>query len=105
MPRILFGLAVVYVAVLLYTVFDVIQRPAERVRVMPKVAWILVAVFVPVVGLVLWYVFGRGAPPQAPAPGLAPDDDPEFLRKLSEDLDFERQRRRNRGGNEDPHNT
>lgn len=90
------GVIVIYVAVVLYSVFDVAIRPADRVRVMPKVAWIAVLLVVPVVGIVLWFLFGRGAAPVEPTRVVAPDDDPDFLRKLSEDLDWEKQKKRDR---------
>ena len=75
-------------------------------RSIPKSAWILVIVLLNVVGVGLWFLFGRpryasadasvrpvrpGGPmagPNRPAPAggyrrsVAPDDDPQFLRNL-----------------------
>jgi len=55
--------------------------PEPQVRAIPKPLWLLVIVLFPVVGAVLWFVFGRDR--QAPVVRrTAPDDDPEFLRSL-----------------------
>lgn len=55
--------------------------PEQQVRGIPKPLWLLVILFFPVVGAVLWFAFGRdrGAPRVR---RTAPDDDPEFLARL-----------------------
>jgi hypothetical protein len=55
--------------------------PEPQVRAIPKPLWLIVILLFPVVGAVLWFVFGRdrGAPVVR---RTAPDDDPDFLRNL-----------------------
>lgn len=101
MPRFLVAAVVLLVAITLYGVFDCLLRDREHIRIMPKWAWALVILFVPVVGVVLWYVFGRSSfTPREPAGPPAPDDDPEFLRKLSDDLAAEQRREQRRAQEE-----
>ena len=80
-------------------VFDVIGAPAMAVRSLPKMVWLLVVVVVPILGGLLWLVFGRprlagGRWGRQP---VAPDDDPRFLRELDEQAWRERMRRRRDG--------
>ena len=66
------------------TVFAASAKPNE-VRVLARWVWILLIVLVPVLGALLYLVMGR--PMQAPSTKqIAPDDDPEFLRRLAEKL-------------------
>lgn len=84
MPRLLLLLAVVTFSV--WALIDVLQTPDLRVRVLAKPLWSLV-VLVPVLGPAAWFLQGRTSEPsrvQAEPRPLAPDDDPEFLRKLRE---------------------
>ncbi|TDC77530.1 PLDc_N domain-containing protein [Micromonospora sp. KC606] len=58
-----------------------------QVRALPRVVWVPLILFVPLVGSVAWFLAGR---PVAAAGGrarhrsVAPDDDPEFLRSIDE---------------------
>jgi hypothetical protein len=80
----------VVIGVTVYALVDCWGSDGPSVRLLPRPLWFLV-VLVPVVGPVLWLVAGRPRElPAAPAARpLAPDDDPEFLRRL----DMERRRR------------
>ncbi len=82
MARLLFFLLVVTVGV--WAILDVGQTPPERVRGLSKSAWSFV-VLIPVLGAAAWFLQGRAPLPttakQQPRP-LAPDDDPDFLRRL-----------------------
>lgn len=80
MPRLLSLLTVVTLS--LWALIDVAQTPALRLRMLAKPLW-AVLVLVPVLGPAAWFLQGRA--PQPSAAGvrpLAPDDDPEFLRRL-----------------------
>lgn len=105
MSRILLGAIVIYVAVALYSVFDAAVRDNDQIRIMPKAAWIAVIILVPLVGLLLWFLFGRGTTGSAPARGVAPDDDPDYLRKISEDLDWERRKKQGHNNPDEPGET
>jgi len=88
MFRLLFGLGVVVVILTVYTLVDCALFDRNRVRGVPRWAWILMIIFLPVLGAVLWLLIGRGRRSAAgPAGGrvtrqMAPDDDPDFLRGL-----------------------
>jgi hypothetical protein len=75
-----------------YALFSCIQTPDEDVPHLPKLVWIVLIVFVPFVGPIVWLLMARtqggggreavvrpsrpaGRPP-------APDDDPDFLKSL-----------------------
>ena len=90
-----------------YALIDLATSPSEQVRALPRLVWLLVILVLPVVGAVAWLVLGRpvsargggngggglrsrlpGPEPRGPsgyaAGPIAPDDDPDFLRKLDE---------------------
>ncbi|GAA1221250.1 PLDc N-terminal domain-containing protein [Rhodoglobus aureus] len=83
MPRLLVVLAFALVAVDVFAVVDVILIDRSRVRAMPKVLWVLVILLLPVIGVVLWFMLGKA---RSAGVGrtrtVAPDDDPDFLRKM-----------------------
>jgi hypothetical protein len=85
MPRLLIGLAVVLVIITVYALVDCSLLPRERIRGLPRWAWVLVILFVPVIGPVLWLLVGRGrrsAGIRRTTRTSAPDDDPDFLKNL-----------------------
>ncbi|MEV6629207.1 PLD nuclease N-terminal domain-containing protein [Actinoplanes sp. NPDC051470] len=60
---------------------------ADRVRNLPRALWVLVVLFVPLIGPMAYYLWGRpvaahGVNPYRPRPA-SPDDDPEFLRSMN----------------------
>jgi hypothetical protein len=126
-------IVVVQVALTVFCLVDCIQSPSAGVRTMPKWAWIVLILFFPSVGPVAWLIAGRppklaggtsafrdtGQPagPARPVAGRrsAPDDDPEFLRRMAEAVadearlrrwedDLHRRERERRDG-EDPNRT
>ncbi|MER7456283.1 PLD nuclease N-terminal domain-containing protein [Micromonospora sp. NPDC126480] len=68
------------------------------IRALPRIAWVLIILFFPLVGSIAWFVAGResgAGRPRTPRPAgggfaqrrrrpVAPDDDPEFLRSIEE---------------------
>lgn len=90
----------VLVVIALYISFivDVIRTPSATVRALQKWVWLLVVIVFPIVGGLLWWIFGRprringfGWHRRQP---LAPDDDPRFLKQLDEQAWREKMRRR-----------
>ncbi len=103
------------VVAFVYGLIDCLRSEPRDVRSIPKPAWVVVIVLLNVIGVGLWFLFGRpqyavsgsnaqmgGSPstqrpppqrpsPQRPSPGggysrsVAPDDNPEFLRNLEVD--------------------
>jgi hypothetical protein len=126
----MFGLVLtlVFVSIWIYVIMDIISTPADDVRFLPKLLWLLFVVLFALAAALLWLLMGRprrvpadggpdlrdepysatsgqsardiGTPrPDGPdvlgrwvrarrgnagRPPLAPDDDPEFLRELSD---------------------
>ncbi len=92
------------VMVWLYSIFDALTAPAERIRLMPKAIWLIAILLLPEIGAIAWFIWGRpragakaparlpfgrpshGTPHGGAQRPVAPDDDPEFLRRLNENL-------------------
>lgn len=83
MARLLFILIPVIVAITIYSVVDCAIIDNRRVRGLSKPVWIVVILILPIIGLVLWYLIGRGGAELAR--DIAPDDDPSFLGGLRHD--------------------
>ncbi|TAM68166.1 MAG: PLDc_N domain-containing protein [Microbacteriaceae bacterium] len=83
MVRLAVPLAVAIAVVYIYTIVDCALFDRDRVRGLPKWAWVIVAILFPLIGNALWFLIGRGRKNSATnARNVAPDDDPEFLRGL-----------------------
>ena len=97
----------VLLALWLFCIFDAITADASLVRNLPKGFWIVLVLFLPDVGSIMWLIAGRpraasrpgglpykgnagvpsSPPTRHPSGGsrrgpVAPDDDPEFLAQL-----------------------
>lgn len=95
MTRILVAAALILVAVTLYSFFDCVVRDRAHIRVLPKWGWLLVILFVPVFGLLLWFLFGRSSFGQRRSAGpVAPDDDPDYLQKIADEVEQAERRKR-----------
>jgi hypothetical protein len=81
-------------ALSVYALFSCIQTRSKDVPYLPRLVWILLIVFVPFVGPIVWLLLARGQgtplgrapassrPNRPPGRPLAPDDDPDFLASL-----------------------
>lgn len=81
------GAGALAVGVIIYSLIECAQTEKYKVRSLPKGAWILLILLLPVIGAVLWLFFGRPKreePGNQPQRGRGPDDDPQFLRNLEE---------------------
>lgn len=100
---------VVELALLAYCLIDCIQTDEGDIRNLPKGLWVILIIFLPIVGGVAWLVAGRPLTrgPRRPVPWpstqtagfpeyerprrpVAPDDDPDFLLGLRADRERER---------------
>jgi len=95
MPRVYIVVGLVLIAITVYAVVNAIMTARSRTRGLPKVLWILVILVLPLIGPVLWFTLGkdRGRRSSAPRP-TAPDDDPDFLRKLGSEKEQQERIRR-----------
>jgi len=77
-------------ATIIFTIFTTVyaaSADSRAVRVLPKFAWVLLCLFIPIIGGLLYITIGRpidgesgqGAKTTRPK---APDDDADFLRDL-----------------------
>ena len=82
----------------LFCIFDVLTAPAEHVRNLQKVLWVLIVLVGVEFGGIFWLVYGRpkvgvaaGARAAGPSAAgrrtVAPDDDVDFLRSLNKPRD------------------
>jgi uncharacterized membrane protein len=81
MPRII--AIFVAIALAVYATIDCLQT--REPKTLPRVVWLLIIIGLPMVGPVLWLLFGRanrGGRGGGPGP-IGPDDDPSWLRKVS----------------------
>ena len=102
------ALFVVEICLVVYCVLNIITTPDSDVRNLPKLLWLVLVLFFPIVGGVAWLVAGRpqgparsmpykgnaGVPPAYDRPGRAtafrPEDDEAFLRGLRERAEQQR---------------
>ena len=92
---------VIELALLIYALIDCIQTDSVAVRNLPKTFWVVLILFVPIVGPIVWLIAGRperhdpsrSVPwpstktagfPEFERPPRGPDDDPDFLAGLHE---------------------
>lgn len=82
MARLLLILALVAVLFWVYTIVDCAVQPPSRHRGVSKPAWMAIVILLPVLGGILWFLIGRGRASQTVV-RRAPDDDPEFLGRMT----------------------
>ncbi|MDG4802502.1 PLD nuclease N-terminal domain-containing protein [Micromonospora sp. WMMD980] len=105
MARLYVLLFLVQVVLAVCALISCLSAEDEQVKVLPRLVWVLVILFFPLVGSIAWFVAGRerpngplgaaGSTTPARRP-VAPDDDPDFLSSLdkrSRDEDRERLQR------------
>lgn len=94
---------VMVIAIMLYSVFDCAARPRDRIAALPKWGWILLILLLPVIGATLWFLIGRkradgGFGDRNAARPSAPDDDPDFLQRIADDVEQQQRRERRERG-------
>ncbi|HEU4676142.1 MAG TPA: PLD nuclease N-terminal domain-containing protein [Motilibacteraceae bacterium] len=78
-------LPLVALGLTLWAAFDLVRRPDAEVRLLPRPAWFVLVLVLPLAGPLAYAVLGRGPdagqlPPRHRP--LGPDDDEDFLRSL-----------------------
>jgi hypothetical protein len=104
------ALFVVQLCLVVYCALNIITTPEDQVRNLPKLLWLVLVLFFPIVGGIAWLVAGRpqsaatslpykgnrGIPPEYDRPNRAtaysPDDDEAFLRQLRERAEQQRRK-------------
>ena len=56
MPYLIAG---INLALFIASLVDIIRIPDDRVRYLPKMAWIIVVILLPFIGSLLWWIIGR----------------------------------------------
>ncbi|MDR6692090.1 hypothetical protein J2X55_003028 [Microbacterium sp. 1154] len=82
MARLLLILALVATVFWVYTIVDCAVQSPSRHRGVNKTAWMAIVILLPVLGGILWFAIGRGRATQTVV-RRAPDDDPEFLGRMT----------------------
>ncbi|GHB05278.1 PLDc N-terminal domain-containing protein [Streptomyces termitum] len=72
-------------ALLIYAFIDCLNTPEDEVKHLPKVVWVLVVLLFPLVGSIGWLAAGKERRRAGRGGWVAPDDNPEFLKYLSEE--------------------
>lgn len=97
-PRLFVILFVVAVALIVFSIVDVVVTDLRRIRALNKPLWIIIILVLPIIGAILWFVFGKERKDSAGTGGVrrsvAPDDDPEFLKNLRRDEEQDERIRR-----------
>ncbi|MGI5523003.1 PLD nuclease N-terminal domain-containing protein [Micromonospora sp. CA-259024] len=98
MARLYVLLFLVQIALAVCALISCLSAEEGQIRALPRIAWVLIILFFPLVGSIAWFVAGReprsaagkgwsgghrSAERQRPRP-VAPDDDPEFLRSVQD---------------------
>lgn len=119
------ALFVVELCLVVYCVLNIITTPDDQIRNLPKLLWLVLVLFFPIVGGVAWLVAGRPqgptrslpykgnhgtarhpVPPEYDRPGRAtafsPDDDEAFLRSLRERAEQQRKKAEQERRERDP---
>lgn len=100
------GFALLFIALWLFCIIDVITTPEGLCRNLPKLIWLMIVIILPDLGSIAWLVAGRPwteraaqraarpATPRRPARASNPDDDEEFLAQLRARAEEQRRRAR-----------
>ncbi|MER7332618.1 MULTISPECIES: PLD nuclease N-terminal domain-containing protein [unclassified Micromonospora] len=98
MARLYVLLFVVQIVLAVCALISCLSAEEGQIKALPRIAWVLIILFFPLLGSLAWFAAGRertpGRPGDAPKGRIlparerprpvAPDDDPEFLRSLGE---------------------
>ncbi len=74
--------AVIVVAVMVFSCVDVVTISPSRVRFVPKAVWAIAVLLLSVLGSLLWWTIGRAPRGSVASTGrsaLGPEDDPSFI--------------------------
>jgi Phospholipase_D-nuclease N-terminal len=104
MARLYVLLFVVQIALAVIALISCLSADDDEIRALPRLVWVLIILFFPLIGSIAWFLAGRparttprsgwrtggGFPEHERRRPVAPDDDPDFLRSLDASADPER---------------
>ncbi|HKC27270.1 MAG TPA: PLD nuclease N-terminal domain-containing protein [Jatrophihabitans sp.] len=113
------GVALIFLALWVFCIIDVIMTPEYSCRNLPKLAWLFLVIILADIGSIAWLVAGRpwgpgqpvdmpykgnrGRMPQAkPTRATNPDDDEEFQARLRARAEEQRRRARDAQQRDEP---
>lgn len=97
MARLYVLLFLVQIVLAVIALISCLSAEGDEIRALPRLAWVLIILFFPLIGSIAWFFAGRPVRDSAPGGGwrvgggfaehkrsrpVAPDDDPEFLKSL-----------------------
>lgn len=94
MARLYVLLFLVQIVLAVLALISCLSAEEGEIRALPRLIWVLIILFFPLIGSIAWFLVGRPAREKAPGGGgwhvgghepkrpAAPDDDPEFLKSL-----------------------
>ncbi|GAB3153592.1 PLD nuclease N-terminal domain-containing protein [Micromonospora sonneratiae] len=103
MARLYALLFIVQIILAVCALISCLSAEEGDIRALPRLVWVLIILFFPLIGSIAWFLAGRpvpsglpgrpgqaatgwratgGSPEKRPTRPVAPDDDPEFLRSL-----------------------
>ncbi|MGP3686777.1 PLD nuclease N-terminal domain-containing protein [Streptomyces sp. IBSNAI002] len=89
------------IALTIYAFIDCLNTPEEEVKHLPKVVWVIIILLFSIVGPVMWLFAGKkraaagGGRPRR-SQWVAPDDNPEFLKRLRDEQERDRDKDRDK---------
>jgi hypothetical protein len=101
----------ILLGVWIFCIIDAITTPPEKIKHLPKGAWVLIVIILPDIGSLIWLIAGRDRSGTALSPTgygrrtaplpTNPDDDEEFQRFLRQRAEQQRKRAREADGKAD----
>ncbi|MDQ7909806.1 PLD nuclease N-terminal domain-containing protein [Phytohabitans sp. ZYX-F-186] len=93
MARLYVLLFLVQIVLAVLALISCLSAEEDEIRALPRLVWVLIILFFPLVGSIAWFLAGRPARERTAGGGwrvgghetrrpVAPDDDPEFLKSL-----------------------
>lgn len=88
-----FLFTILTIVLMIVALVDIIKRDDSDVRYLPKVAWIIIVILLPLIGILLWFTLGRVYPedgPRIPRPmrAQAPTQAPPVYQAPPQRQDF-----------------
>ena len=52
------------IVLMVFVLVDIITKDESQIRNLPKVLWVVIVIFLPIVGSIVWFIGGRSYPEQ-----------------------------------------